>query len=166
LVGFALSVSVAYEVLASDSTSPSESAATPSPTQARPAGNKLQLQAGEKAFWVEVAVTPAQQQLGLMYRTKMGEDEGMLFVYSVPHRPTVWMKNTILPLSCAFLDRQGRILEILDLTSLSETPVSPRSSNVSFMLEMNRGWFSQNEIKVGTIVSSARGALASLMRGR
>lgn len=133
---------------------------------AKPAGNKLKLKVGEKEFWVELALTAAQQQLGLMYRTKMGEDEGMLFVYAAPHRPLVWMKNTILPLSCAFLDGQGRILEIRNLKSLDETPVASQAPNVLFMLEMNRGWFEQNEIKTGAFVSSDRGPLATLFRRR
>jgi uncharacterized protein len=168
-----LTFSLGLLALASDSATPPSAAGanaekpnSANSPQTRPNGNKLQLKVGDKEFWVEVAVTPAQQQLGLMYRTKMGEDEGMLFVYAAPHRPTVWMKNTILPLSCAFMDRQGRILEILDLVSLSETPVAPKVANVSFMLEMNRGWFDQNEIKVGAVVSSARGPLGSIFRGR
>lgn len=130
------------------------------------AANKLRLLVGDKECFVEVASTVAQQNQGLMYRTQMGENDGMLFVFPAPRRPSVWMKNTILPLSCAFLDVQGRVLEIIDLVSLDETPVRPQAANVKFMLEMNRGWFEQNEIKAGTVVQTDRGVLGQTYRSR
>ncbi len=122
--------------------------------------NKLKLIVGKQPLWVEVAITPAQQQRGLMYRTKMEENEGMLFVFPTPRKASVWMKNTILPLSCAFLDFQGRILEIKDLVSLDEKMVYSKQANVRFMLETNRGWFADNDLAEGDLVVTERGSLA------
>jgi uncharacterized membrane protein (UPF0127 family) len=125
---------------------------------ARP--NRLKLLVGNKPLYAELAATPAQQQKGLMYRTKMELDEGMLFVFPAPRYATVWMKDTILSLSCAFIDSQGRILEIRDLNSTDETIVKSRFPHVRFMLETHRGWFSDNEIAVGAVVRTERGTLA------
>jgi hypothetical protein len=140
-----------------------EKATSSSEKQVQPeknVANKLKLLVGKQPLWVEVAVTPAQQQRGLMYRTKMEENVGMLFVFPAPKRASVWMKNTILPLSCAFLDNQGKILEIKDLNSLDEKVMYSKQANVRFMLETHREWFSDNNLAEGDLVVTERGSLA------
>lgn len=69
------------------------------------------------------------------------------------------MKNTIIPLSVAYIDPDGAILEINDLDPLNEDPVNAKTDQVQFVLEMNRGWFQTNHIGVGNVITSKNGTL-------
>jgi len=96
----------------------------------------------------EVADEPAELQQGLMFRTELAENNGMLFIF--PHRGTqcMWMRNTLVPLSVAFLRDDGTIVNIADMTPRSE--VSHCSTEpVRLALEMNQGWFAKRNISVG-----------------
>jgi hypothetical protein len=81
------------------------------------------LQVGPKALKVELARTQQQKEAGLMHRQELGEDEGMLFLYDRPQQMMMYMKDTHIPLSVAFIDSAGVILEIRDMAPLDETPV-------------------------------------------
>ncbi|MDD5557619.1 MAG: DUF192 domain-containing protein [bacterium] len=114
------------------------------------------LTAGGKAARVEVARRPHEQARGLMFRRRLGEDEGMLFVYDSPQTLCFWMKNTRLPLDIAFMDAGGRITQVERMRPhdagtrhCSETPAQ-------FALEMNRGWFERNGVGVGDRVELPR----------
>ncbi|MCL2645203.1 MAG: DUF192 domain-containing protein, partial [Betaproteobacteria bacterium] len=78
------------------------------------------LEVGKHRIEVEVAADEQTRQFGLMYRSHLPSDQGMLFVYPSPTRLCMWMKNTLIPLSVAFLDEEGRILNIEDMTPQSE----------------------------------------------
>ncbi|GAB4242831.1 MAG: hypothetical protein OHK005_06810 [Candidatus Methylacidiphilales bacterium] len=101
----------------------------------------------------EVAVTPAEQARGLMFRDTLPTNAGMLFVFPEPRRASFWMRNTSLPLSIAYLGRDGTILEIYDLEPFNETPVVSQSQEVWFALEVNRDWFRSRQIKPGDRVT-------------
>lgn len=105
-----------------------------------------------KKLSVEVARTEAQKTRGLMYRERLGKDEGMLFVYEQEEVLSFWMKNTRLPLSIAFIDRSGTIVDIQDMQPFSlEVHVSPIP--VRYALEVNQGWFRKQGIGIGHRVS-------------
>ncbi|MFH1067275.1 MAG: DUF192 domain-containing protein [bacterium] len=112
----------------------------------------IELSIGQHKIRAEVADTLEPITRGLMFREKLGADEGMLFVFSSERRASFWMKNTRLPLSVAYLDRTGKILEIYLLEPFNETSVQSHSTSVRFALEMNRGWFESKNIKTGDAV--------------
>ena len=104
-----------------------------------------------KTIKVEVARTEKEKERGLMFRGRMGKDEGMLFVYEREEMLSFWMKNTRLPLSIAFIDKGGRIVDIQDMEPFSlETHTSAHPA--TYALEMNRGWFAKEGVKVGDSV--------------
>ena len=99
----------------------------------------------------EVANTPEAREQGLMYRKHLRGNHGMLFVYPQPGVHGMWMKNTSVPLSVAFLDEQGVIINITDMIPFSEEQ-RHAAAPAKFALEMPIGWFSKREIKSGTKV--------------
>jgi uncharacterized membrane protein (UPF0127 family) len=112
---------------------------------------KIPLYLKDKEVWVEVAKTPEERAKGLMGRKHLGQEEGMLFIFETEDYYAFWMKDTLIPLSIAFIDQEGRILRITDMKPLtleSHNPPKP----VLYALEMKKGWFSANGIKVGDIV--------------
>lgn len=114
-----------------------------------PVGTRHPLSIDGKQISVEVVITKAQQQMGLMYRTKVPEGTGMLFVYSKPQMLSFWMKNTPTKLSIAYIDSQGKILQIEPLLPLDETSV-PSKDKVLWALEVPHGYFKKAGIKVGS----------------
>ena len=112
---------------------------------------KIPLYINEKEIWVEVAKTPAERAKGLMGRKHLGQEEGMFFIFETEDYHAFWMKDTLIPLSIAFIDKSGRIVEIADMKPLSLDSHSPPKP-VLYTLEMKKGWFSMNGIKVGDIV--------------
>lgn len=100
---------------------------------------------------VEVARTPGERAVGLMGRKHLGKEEGMLFIFEEEGHHSFWMKDTYIPLSIAFIDRESRIVKITDMKPLTLTS-HPPPKPVLYALEMNQGWFSKNGIKVGDIV--------------
>ncbi|MBU3724634.1 MAG: DUF192 domain-containing protein [Burkholderiaceae bacterium] len=103
----------------------------------------------------EVADTPASRTRGLMGRTALPPNHGMLFVFEQSDRQCFWMKNTPLPLSIAFIDDAGKIANLADMQPFSEeTHCSSRP--VRFALEMSQGWFAQRGIVPGEQVSGVR----------
>ena len=112
---------------------------------------RVELSVGMYRIDAEVAASPEQRELGLMYRQSMAPERGMLFVFDEPGTHCMWMKNTVLPLSVAFLDGDGRILNVEEMapeTEDSHCAVRP----ARFALEMNRGWFKQKGLKAGVKV--------------
>jgi uncharacterized membrane protein (UPF0127 family) len=108
----------------------------------------VQLSAGMHAIRAQVAVTPDQRATGLMFRREMPTNEGMLFVFEQPSLQCFWMKNTLLPLSIAFLADDGTIVNLADMQPQS-LDGHCSSKPVRYALEMNRGWFAQRGIKPG-----------------
>ncbi len=112
---------------------------------------KIPLYIGGKEVWVEVARTPEETSRGLMGRKHLGKDDGMLFIFETEDRHGFWMKNTLIPLSIAFIDKNGKIVWITDMKPLTlDSHVPPQP--ILYALEMNKGWFSSHGIKVGDVV--------------
>lgn len=106
------------------------------------------ISAGMHNVLAQVAHTPDQRQIGLMYRKEMPAHEGMLFVFERPAVQCFWMKNTLIPLTAAFLADDGTIINLADMTPHSEESHCSRRP-VRFVLEMNQGWFSKKGLKSG-----------------
>ena len=99
---------------------------------------------------VEIADNLYEQARGLMDRTALQEDRGMLFVYPSERPLSFWMRNTLIPLSIAYIDAQGRITDILDMKPLDDkSPHYVSSEPVQYALEVNRGFFDERGVKVG-----------------
>jgi uncharacterized membrane protein (UPF0127 family) len=107
------------------------------------------LSVGGKVVTAEVADEPQERATGLMFRKSLGPDSGMLFIMPEPEHASFWMKNTTLPLSVAYINQSGMILEIHDLRPLDEKPVPSAFSNIAYALEMEQGWFARNRILAG-----------------
>ena len=109
------------------------------------------LTAGMYVIQAEVAATPEQREQGLMLRKQMAQNDGMIFLFGGPAKVCMWMKNTLIPLSVAFLDKNGKIVNIEDMQP--QTLTSHCSNEyVPYALEMNLGWFKQKNIKPGSII--------------
>jgi uncharacterized membrane protein (UPF0127 family) len=101
-----------------------------------------------RAVKVQLAATAQAQKRGLMYRQSLPEDEGMLFLYDIPKIRCMWMKNTLVPLTAAFLDGRGRILGFADMDPLT-TQRHCSGAPIMYVLEMNRGWFARHGVREG-----------------
>ena len=111
----------------------------------------ITLKAGVQNVRADIANTEATRQLGLMFRKKMGVLEGMLFVFPEIGYHAMWMRNTLIPLSVAYMDERGTILSIHEMQPLSE--VAHQSAGPArYALEMNAGWFGANRINVGDTI--------------
>jgi uncharacterized protein len=109
----------------------------------------ITLSVAGKAVTAEVADDAQERSMGLMFRDHLAPNTGMLFVMSKPERASFWMKNTIVPLSIAYISPAGVIVEIHDLHPLDEKPVPSAFPNIAYALEMEQGWFSENGILAG-----------------
>jgi hypothetical protein len=103
----------------------------------------------------EVASTEQQRQRGLMNRKSLGQNEGMLFVFDQPNYHCMWMKNTLIPLSVAFIDAQGVIVNIEAMQPQTDT-THCASRPVLYALEMNVDWFKRKNIRAGFKVELPR----------
>ena len=140
--------------------SATEPAAEPNlPTAAQPKLQTMKLWLGAEEMVAELALTFEQVQTGMMFRTNLAENAGMLFVFSAPHRASFWMKNCPLPLSAAYIDPEGVILEVRDLQPHNTNSVAASSERVQFVLETNRGWFERHKVTPGMVVRTERGSL-------
>ena len=117
---------------------------------------RIRLSVAGQQFDVELAVTPEQRREGLMYRDRLGEREGMLFVFDQEQLLTFWMRDTPLPLSIAFIDARGVIVHITDMVPFSEVPVSSQFP-ARFALEVNQGAFERAGVAVGDLVELPAG---------
>ena len=111
-----------------------------------------QVKVAGHALKVEVASTIEQRMKGLMFREKLGANDGMLFVFDEPGYHAMWMKNTPLPLSVAFVDGAGAILNILDMEPHTLDQHAAAGPAV-YAIETNKGWFARRRIKAGDKVA-------------
>ena len=109
---------------------------------------RVELSAGIHRIIAEVAGTDANRQQGLMNRKSMAEHEGMVFVFPQSARVCMWMRNTFIPLSVAFIDDTGSIINIEDMAPQTETSHCAEKP-ARFALEMNQGWFAKRGFKAG-----------------
>jgi hypothetical protein len=117
-------------------------------TGPQPRLDTVQLSAGMHLIRAELAVTPMQQATGMMFRTEMGANEGMLFVNSVSGVRCFWMRNTLIPLTIAFIADDGTIVNLADMKPQSDESHCS-AAPVRYALEMNQGWFAKRGIKPG-----------------
>lgn len=129
------------------------------PTAAQPRLDTLKVWLGSHELVAELALTSIQVQTGMMFRTNIAGNEAMLFVFGAPHRASFWMKNVPIPLSCAYLDSEGTILEIHDMQAHNEKPIPAGTDRVQFVLETAPGWFERNQVRTGMVVRTERGSL-------
>lgn len=127
--------------------------------RAQPRLPTTKLWLGAQELTAELAARPKEIMTGMMFRQTMEENEAMLFIFTSADRRSFWMKNVSLPLSCAYIDSDGVILEIHDLKPLEEKPVESASDKIQYVLETRQGWFERNRIAVGTLVRTEKGAL-------
>lgn len=109
---------------------------------------RVELTAGMYRIDAQVAQAPQERETGLMYRKEMPQHEGMLFVFEQPSVQCFWMKNTVLPLTAAFVQDDGTIANLADMKPQT-TDAHCSAKPVRYVLEMNQGWFAKRGIKVG-----------------
>jgi uncharacterized membrane protein (UPF0127 family) len=123
----------------------------PKATETTPFGLRIaELKISNEPLTVEIADTPQASENGLMFRDSLPEDHGMLFIFDQPKKASFWMKNTKIPLSIAYIDSNGKILEIKSMNPLDETTVPSNSDEVAYALEVNQGWFARHRVSSGT----------------
>ena len=129
-------------------TSPAPQVASP---QSPVDGRRTLLIKDSRAF-AEVVTRPEERALGLMFRRSLAPDSGMLFVFDADEVQRFWMKNTLIPLSIAFITRDSLITDILEMAPLDTTTPYVSSRPVRYALEMNSGWFQAHAINPGDTV--------------
>jgi hypothetical protein len=126
---------------------------------AQPRLPTVKLWLGTNELVTELALSRTQIATGMMFRESMKEEEGMLFVFARPNPVSFYMKNVKVPLSVAYIDQDGTILEIHDFQPFNETPVPSATDQVQYVLEVNRGWFQRRQVGVGAVIRTDRGTM-------
>src|SRR5947209_10196139 len=116
-------------------------AAAFTPTNAQPKLRTMKLWLGSQELKTELALSLPEIMTGMMFRKEMAENEGMLFVFGRAHQASFYMRNTLIPLSCAYIENDGTIAEIHDMKPLDESPIEAHSDTIQYVLEVNQGWF-------------------------
>jgi uncharacterized protein len=136
---------------------------TPTPAPAEQAGcqagapyAEMQVE-GQPRLSLELARTPQEHQTGLMYRESLDPDSGMLFVYDRPATEGYWMHNTLIPLSIAWLDKDGTIVDVQDMQPQTDDTHDP-AAPYWYALEVNQGWFQAHGVGVGQVVRLCLGS--------
>ena len=112
----------------------------------------ITLKVGNQNVHADIANTEPTRQVGLMFRQKMAKQEGMLFVFPEIGYHAMWMRNTLIPLSVAYMDERGVILSIHEMQALSDV-AHQAAGPARYALEMNALWFSTNKVKVGDAIN-------------
>jgi uncharacterized protein len=111
-----------------------------------------EIRIGNETLDVELAETPEQLAKGLRFRQTLAENAGMLFIFPKPQRLSFWMKDASIPLSIAYIQPDGEIVQIRSMKPYDETPVPSLSDAVTHALLVNQGWFERHGISAGTII--------------
>ncbi len=118
--------------------------------------SNTKLTIGINIVHAEVAASARQREQGLMFREKLGPNDGMVFLFGQPEGVCMWMKNTLIPLSVAFIGADGKIVNIEEMKAQTLDSHCAKK-DVPFALEMNTGWFKQNHLKPGVMVEGLPG---------
>lgn len=110
-----------------------------------PSDKKI-LKINDSELTVEIADNPGSREFGLMLRKELEENSGMLFIFEESQKLCFWMKNTLIPLSIAYMDEDYKIIDLLDMKPLDLTPICS-SKPAKYALEVNKGWFEKQGIK-------------------
>lgn len=106
----------------------------------------------EHPLFVEVVQTDEERMKGLMFREQLPEDQGMLFVFEFSRIQSFWMRNTFIPLDIAFIDSEGKIVDIQHMEPIDESKNYISAAPALYVLETNAGWFERHGVKVGDMV--------------
>jgi len=98
---------------------------------------------------VELAQTPSQRQTGLMFRTNMLTNQGMLFIFDKPEVPSFYMKDTLIPLDILFVNSKGKVVSIQSMAPLNEIKLYSPDEPIIWALEVNLGWAKKHKIQIG-----------------
>jgi uncharacterized membrane protein (UPF0127 family) len=128
--------------------------------KAQPKLPTIKVWLGAQELVAEVATQPLQIATGMMFRTNLLENEGMLFVFGDVAPRNFYMRNCTVPLSAAYIGPDGVILEIAKLDPGDEVGVQSTNSNIQFVLEVRQGWFERHNVPAGSVVRTERGSLA------
>jgi uncharacterized membrane protein (UPF0127 family) len=148
----------------SSTTSQAATASAPNPllglpTKAQAKLPTVKLWLGAEELITEMAISPEQQETGMMFRTNMPENEAMIFVLPFEQQASFWMPNCPLPLSVAYINTDGVIQEIHPLEPYNTNSVFSATANIRFALETPQGWFDRHHISTGAVVRTERGSL-------
>jgi hypothetical protein len=136
---------VATALIAAAAFVTSHARAQHSPTEFR----VIPLSAGIQVIQAEVALEPAERERGLMFRKQLGTNQGMVFLFDEPAQQCMWMRNTLIPLSVAFIDRDGKIINVEEMAAQTDDNHCAARPAL-YALEMNQGWFAKHGILAGT----------------
>jgi uncharacterized membrane protein (UPF0127 family) len=131
----------------------------PVATQAQPPLPTIKLWIGSKMMTAEVAQSDREQATGMMFRTNIPPDTGMIFIHPFPERASYWMTNCPLPLDAAYLGSDGTILEFHDFKANDATAVVSKTDDIAYVIETSKGWFASNHVALGTVVATEKGQL-------
>jgi uncharacterized membrane protein (UPF0127 family) len=134
------------------------------PTEAQPKLPTMKLYLGAETFDAELAVTPKEEQTGMMFRTNIQETDAMIFPLPVPMRASFWMKNCPESISAAYITSDGVIQEIHHLEKNDTNVVYAARDDIKFVLETREGWFTRHNIGVGTVIQSEKGPLIDAVK--
>jgi uncharacterized membrane protein (UPF0127 family) len=126
---------------------------------AQPKLATLKVSVGSEEMIAEICREPVEIATGMMFRTKMAENEAMIFVFTDVAPRNFYMRNCLVPLSAAYIEPDGKIAEIVDLQPGDERGVQSRTRNIQFVLEVPQGWFKRHSITNGTLIRTERGTL-------
>ncbi len=132
------------------------------PKQAQPKLRTMKMYLGAETLDAELALSPREQQTGMMFRTNVTDESAMLFILPEPIRAPYgfWMTNCPVSLSAAYIGPDGIIEEIHHLEKNDNKPVVATNDNIVFVLEVNDGWFVRHNIGTGTVIRTDKGSLA------
>lgn len=143
-----------------DTTSPIDDPYKPAePTHAQPKLPTIRLYLGAEQLDAEQALTPDQEQTGMMFRTNIQDSDSMIFVLPTTQPASFWMKNCPESISCAYISPDGIIEEIHHLEKNDTNAVVATNNNILFVLETSDGWFTRHHVNVGTAIVTERGSL-------
>ena len=131
----------------------------PLPTQAQPKLPTVKLYLGAETLDAEQALTPREQQTGIMFRSNIQDTDAMIFVFQQPLQAAFWMKNCPESISAAYIDPNGVIQEIHHLEKNDTNAVVAASANIQYVLETSDGWFGRHNVNVGMVIRTEKGSL-------
>jgi len=136
------------------------------PTQAQPKLRTMKIYLGAETLDAELALSPKEEQTGMMFRTNIQETDAMLFPLPYPMRASFWMKNCPESISAAYITPDGVIQEIHHLEQNDTNVVLAAREDIQFVLETKEGWFTRHNIAPGTVITSEKGSLADVFLRR
>lgn len=148
---------VVLAFVACDGNGPGDATATPAPVSPTPSASlpvrevTVEGNGRSERLTVEVAARASERITGLMFRQQLAEDRGMLFLFAGEEHGGFWMRNTYVPLTIAYLDANGTVVDMKDGKPLDETVLTP-AKPYRMVLEVNQGWFERHGLAIGSVV--------------